>query len=96
MSDNLDNFDPRHGAAEPAGNGPVPPVSGAPAPAAAAAEPADPLMALLQRLDQRAARAELVAQRQNDQYFELRSMLNAQAAELAALRGGAPPPAGVR
>ena len=92
MADNLADLDPRHGAAEPAGNGPENPVNGAPAPAAAADAPADPLMALLQRLDQRAARAELVAQQQHDQYSELRGLLNAQAAELAALRGGAPPP----
>ena len=96
MADNLANPDRRHGAAEPAGEGPANPVNGAPAPAADADDDQNPLMALLQRLDRRAERAELAAQRQQDQYNELRNLLNAQANELAALRGGAPvPPPGV-
>ena len=73
MADNLADLDPRHGAAEPAGGGPANPVSsGAPAPAADASVPADSIMALLHRLDQRAARAELVAQQQQD--LQLRHM----------------------
>ena len=92
MADEVANLDPAAGAADPAGDAPAPPAGAAPNDDAAPAEPADPLMALLQRLDQRAQRAETAAAAHQNQYAELRQLLNAQALELAALRGGVPLP----
>ena len=94
MADNVANPNLPDGAAEPVGAGNAPPAA-EPAPAAAApAAPVDLLMALLQGLDQLAERAEQTAAAQQTQYNELRGLLNAKAAELAALRGGVPPPGG--